>query len=66
VLLNDQKCLYVGYPTRGTKIRWIKYGSFSYGSVMGALKIADLNTWEFQTVVPYFDYRDQVSFALAE
>ena len=66
VLLNDQKCLYVGFPTKGAEIKRSKYGSFSCGSLMKALKIADLNTWEFQTIVPYFDDRDPISFGPAE
>ena len=66
VLLNDQKCLYVGFPTKGTMIKRSQYGSFSSGSLMKSLKIADINTWEFQTIMPYFDYRDPISFGPAE
>jgi hypothetical protein len=61
-LLNDRKCLYVGFPTEGSVVRRSKYGSFSVGSLMKSLKVGDLDTWEFQTIIPYFDYRDPVSF----
>jgi hypothetical protein len=63
-LLPGGKVLYAGLPTEGTEPRWIKRGSFRVGSQMGAVKLADLSTQRFVTVVPYIDPRDRVSFGV--
>lgn len=50
-------------PTAGTKLRYTKNNSPLVGpKQMLALKLARLNSGEFQTVVPYIDPRTKVSF----
>lgn len=65
-LIDSRWVLYPGYPTAGTPIRVTKYNSpLSGPKLMMTLKLADLQTGEFQTVVPYFDTRDPVSFGFS-
>jgi hypothetical protein len=61
-LLPGGLLIYPGLPTRGTEVRRIKYGSFSVGSVLGSIKVADLETGRFQTLIEYADPREKFSF----
>lgn len=64
-LIDSRWVLYPGYPTIGTPIRVTKYNSpLSGPKLMMTLKLADLETGEFQTVMPYFDTRDPICFSL--
>jgi hypothetical protein len=50
-------------PTEGTKIRYTENNSPLVGpKQMLSLKLARLNSHEFQTVVPYLDPRDDLSY----
>lgn len=65
-LLETRIILYRGLPTAGTQPRFTKYGSFGSGMPMASLKAARLETGEFQTVVPYLDWRHQISFGVCD
>jgi hypothetical protein len=66
ILLNNQMCLLAGLPAKGTNPRWTIFGSFRAGMLMKSLKIVRLNTPEVETIVPYFDPRDHISFGTME
>lgn len=54
--------LYWGFPTEGAASAYSPYGSFKAGMQMVNLKLADLETGRFQTVVYPIDPRHSVSF----
>lgn len=59
--------LYWGLPTTGTIPGVTEHNSPLVGpKPMGTLKLADLTSGKFQTVVPYIDPRRDVSFGIAD
>jgi len=63
---RDGMALYWALPTEGTDVRYTKYNSPMVGpKEMLTIKIADLETGAFQTVVPYIDPRDRTTYGPA-
>jgi hypothetical protein len=58
----DDFVLYWGLPTAGAKIERSPFGSFRKGTMLLTVKVADLKSGHFQTVVPAIDPRDAISF----
>jgi len=65
-LLSKDLIVFRGLPTAGAAPRWLKRGSFKVGTQMDAIKIRDLSTGEFQTIMPYADFRDRLSFGVID
>jgi hypothetical protein len=65
-LLPGDLVIFLAPPAKGTKPRTVQKGSFQVGSQMWAVKVGVLGTWETQTLVPYFDRRDEVRFGWSE
>jgi hypothetical protein len=65
-LIDSRFVLYRGYPTAGTPIRLTESNSpLSGPKLMLSVKVADLETRRFQTIVSYFDPRTRASCGLA-
>jgi hypothetical protein len=64
-LLKGRYVLYRARPAEGEPIARSPYGSFRAGLEMISLKIRDIETGAFQTVVPIIDPRWSVSFGAA-
>lgn len=61
--VGDDLILYFGLPTAGTDPQWTQRNSPLVGAKpMGTLKIANLNTGKFKTVLNYVDPRSVFSF----
>jgi hypothetical protein len=59
--------IYWGLPTAGTNIAYTKNNSpLSGPKEMLTIKIAEINTTKFQTIVPYIDPRKAVSFGFGK
>ena len=54
--------LYWGLPTEGSPVVRSPYGSFRAGTQMVTLKLAEIPSGKFQTVVPAIDPRHDLSF----
>jgi hypothetical protein len=66
-LLEGSRVLYWGLPTTGSPPRFTKYNSPLAGpKPMPSLKVADINSDKFHTVLPYLDPRDVISFGKVE
>jgi tetratricopeptide (TPR) repeat protein len=64
-LLEDRWLIYQGIPTTGTEPRYTIQNSPMVGpKPMGDLKVTDLRTGEFQTVLEGIDPRDDVEFGV--
>jgi hypothetical protein len=63
-LLSNDFIVFRGPPTAGATPRWLKRGSFKVGTQMDAIKIGDIRSGDFQTVVPYADFRDDLSYGV--
>jgi hypothetical protein len=62
-LIDSRLVLYRGYPTAGTPIRLTAANSpLSGPKLMLSVKVADIDSSEFQTILPYFDPRTHVSY----
>jgi hypothetical protein len=62
-LLEGRLALYWGRPTTGTPLRYTQFNSpLSGEKLMFTLKLADLDSHKFQTMVSYIDPRMSVSF----
>ena len=62
-LFDASLVLYWAWPTDGTELRWTQNNSLCIGpKPMLTLKVADLRTGDFRTVVPYIDPRRDVSY----
>ncbi|MCH8165102.1 MAG: hypothetical protein IH889_05795 [Planctomycetes bacterium] len=62
-LFDANLVLYWAWPTDGTELRWTQNNSLCVGpKPMLTLKVADLRTGDFRTVVPYIDPRRDVSY----
>ena len=61
-LIYDNFVLYWGLPTKGSEIKRSPYGSFRAGLQMIPIKVAQINTDRFQTVLPHIDPRHSASF----
>jgi hypothetical protein len=61
-LLPGDLVLYWGLPTEGSPVVRSPYGSFRAGTQMVTLKLADIYSGKFQTVVPAIDPRHEASF----
>ncbi|HQU46333.1 MAG TPA: hypothetical protein PK867_26235, partial [Pirellulales bacterium] len=58
---EDEFVLYWGLPTAGSKVQRSPYGSFQRGRTLVTIKVADLRSGRFQTVIPAIDPRDPLS-----
>ena len=65
-LLPNNIGIFRTLPTAGTSPRWLKRGSFKVGTLMYAIKLGEIDTWKFQTVLPYDDFRDKLSFGIVK
>ena len=65
-LLSKDLIIFRGPPTEGAEPRWVKRGSFTVGTQMDALKIGDMRTGQFQTIMPYADFRESLSFGVID
>jgi hypothetical protein len=61
-LLPGDLVLYWGLPTEGSPVVRSPYGSFRAGTQMVTLKLAEIHSGKFQTVVPAIDPRHDASF----
>jgi hypothetical protein len=62
-VLEGNLALYWGLPTKGSKARYTKHNSPLVGSKpMPSIKLAEIGSQKFQTVIPYVDPRDRISF----
>lgn len=61
--LDGHVVVYWGLPTEGAPVVRSPYGSFGAGTQLVTIKIADLATGRFQTVIPAIDPRWDASFA---
>ncbi len=65
-ILESKLVLYWGLPTTGAKRQYTKHGSpLSSPHLMLSLKVAEINSGKFQTLVPNIDPRRAVSFGFA-
>jgi hypothetical protein len=62
-LLDGRLAIYWGLPTQGTPVVRSPYGSFGAGTQEVTIKVADLATGRFQTIIPVIDPRGYASFA---
>jgi hypothetical protein len=61
--VNSNLLIYWGMPTKGTEERWTKYYSpFCGPKSLVSIKLAELTTGEFQTILDYQDPRDEFSY----
>lgn len=61
--LTRSKVFYWGLPTKGTELKATKMHSPLVGSKpMYTLKVAEIETGKFETVIPYVDYRTKISY----
>jgi hypothetical protein len=63
--LDGRYAIYQALPTQGSPVVRSPYGSFRAGLQMITLKLADVDTGDFQTVVPVIDPRWRVSMGAA-
>lgn len=61
-LLDGHLVVYWGLPTEGTPVVRSPYGSFGAGTQAVTIKVADLATGRFQTIIPAIDPRWDASF----
>ena len=61
-LIDGRLVLYWALPTQGTPVLRSPHGSFGAGTQLVTIKIADLATGRFQTVIPAIDPRWEASF----
>ncbi|MCZ6735715.1 MAG: hypothetical protein O7C65_08000 [Planctomycetota bacterium] len=62
-LCDANLVLYWAWPTEGAELKWTRHNSPLVGpKPMLTLKVADLRTGDFRTVVPYIDPRTPVSY----
>ena len=60
--LPGERVLYRSRPTEGQAVLRSPYGSFRAGIQMLPIKVCDLSTGEFQTIIEAIDPRHQVSY----
>ena len=66
-VLERDLVLYWGLPTTGLSPGYTKHNSSLRGpKPMPSLKLAEINSGKFQTVMPYVDPRDRISFGKVE
>jgi len=66
-LLEDDLVLYWSLPTAGAPARFTKNNSPLVGpKPMPTIKLAEIRSQRFQTVLPYIDPRDRLSFGAAK
>ena len=63
-LLSKDLIIFRGPPTAGAAPKWLKRGSFKVGTQMDAIKIGNIRTGQFQTIVSYADFRDALSYGV--
>lgn len=61
-LLDAHLLVYWGLPTQGSPVVRSPYGSFGAGTQLVTIKVADLATGRFQTIIPFIDPREEASF----
>lgn len=60
---NDKYILYWGLPTKGSKIKYTKNNSLLRGpKPMLTIKVAEIDTDKFETIIPYIDPRSKISY----
>ena len=62
-LLDGHMVVYWGLPTQGAPVVRSPFGSFGAGTQAVTIKVADLTTGRFQTIIPVIDPREFASFA---
>jgi hypothetical protein len=62
-LLDGRMVVYWGLPTQGAPVVRSPFGSFRAGTQAVTIKVADLTTGRFQTIIPVIDPREFASFA---
>jgi hypothetical protein len=62
-LLDGRMVVYWGLPTQGAPVVRSPFGSFGAGTQAVTIKVADLTTGRFQTIIPVIDPRGFASFA---
>ena len=62
--LGSNLLLYRGLPTEGTEPRWRGASPIAVKRALGSLKIAEVDTGNFQTLLTYLDPRREVSFGV--
>jgi hypothetical protein len=63
--LDGKFVIYAGFPTVGRPQRLTKYNSpLSGPKEMPSVKVAVINSHQFQTIIPYHDMRDPISFGV--
>lgn len=61
--LTHSTVFYWGLPTKGTKLKATKMHSpLVWPKPMYTLKVAEIETGKFETVIPYVDYRRRISY----
>ncbi|MBM4146702.1 MAG: hypothetical protein FJ240_10615 [Nitrospira sp.] len=61
--LTRSTVFYWGLPTKGTKLKATKMHSpLVWPKSMYTLKVAEIETGKFETVIPYIDYRRKISY----
>ncbi len=61
-LLDGHLVVYWGLPTEGAPVVRSPYGSFGAGTQLVTIKVADIATGRFQTIIPLIDPRENASF----
>lgn len=65
VAVRDGSVIYWGRPTTGTPVQFTKNNSALRGpKLMLSIKVADVETGRFATLMPYLDPRRQVVFGI--
>jgi len=66
-LIRNNLLLYLGLPTAGAIPGYTQHNSPLVGpKPMGTVKLGDLRSGEFQTVIPYVDPRDKFGFGISK
>jgi len=63
--LDNEEVIYWGLPTKGSPVKRSIYGSFKSGTQEITIKIAEINTKNFQTIIPFYDPRHLITFGLS-
>jgi hypothetical protein len=64
-LIDSRLVVYWGLPTTGMPVARSPYGSFGAGTQLVTIKVADIATGRFQTIIPAIDPRWDASFGFS-